>query len=99
MATTFRHDVGGGYAYFIDALQRHAWQLAVPLTFVVAADDRTLAGYAEQYERWSLLAPRLELRVLDSGGHYFVRTNPAATAGLVLAAWEAAVASPAGTGR
>jgi amino acid adenylation domain-containing protein len=88
IATTFRHDVGGGYAYFIEALHRGDWQLSTPLTFVVAADDRGLADYPDRYQRWSLVAPELRLRVIDSGGHYFVRTNPAATAGLVLAAWE-----------
>ncbi|HEX4726796.1 MAG TPA: amino acid adenylation domain-containing protein [Jatrophihabitans sp.] len=93
IATTFRHDVGRGYAYFIEALQRGDGQLSTPLTFVVATDDRGLVDYPDRYQRWSLLASKLRLRVLEDGGHYFVRTNPAATAGLVLATWETSTAA------
>jgi surfactin synthase thioesterase subunit len=95
MARTFRHDVGGGYAYFIDALQRRRQLLSTPLTFVVAADDRGLANYPQEYHRWSLIAPSVQLRVIDGGGHYFVRTSPAATAALVAASWEASMAGTA----
>jgi amino acid adenylation domain-containing protein len=91
VAAVFRHDVGTGYQYLIDAVQCRLWQLAAPLTFVVAADDRTLAGYPAEYQRWSLLAPDVQLAVLESGGHYFVRTVPAAVAELVVAAWEDSV--------
>ncbi len=91
MARVFRHDVGGGYDYFIDAVQRREWKLAAPLSFVVAADDRALAHYQDEYRRWSLLAPEVTPHVIGSGGHYFVRTSPAATARLVVAAWEASL--------
>ena len=91
MARIFRHDVGGGYDYFIFAVQRRDWKLAAPLSFVVAADDRVLAQHREEYRRWSLLASEVTPHVLATGGHYFVRTSPAATAGLVVAAWEASL--------
>ena len=56
---------------------------------MVAADDAALAHYPDEYGRWMLLAAQARLHVVDTGGHYFVRTNPAAGAELVVAAWEA----------
>ena len=87
MAAVFRHDVLGGLGYFVDASQRLDRKLAAPLTFVVAADDRGLAHYPQEYQRWRLLASQLRLHVLSGGGHYFVRTNPQETAELVERAW------------
>ncbi|HEX6872761.1 MAG TPA: amino acid adenylation domain-containing protein [Micromonosporaceae bacterium] len=89
MARVFRHDVANGYYYFIDVVQHQDWRLATPLTFVVAADDAGLAHYPDEYLRWQRIAPEVRLRVIDHGGHYFVRTNPAGVARLVVQTWEA----------
>jgi surfactin synthase thioesterase subunit len=88
MGRIFRHDVGGGYRYLIDAVQDGpAWKLATPVTVVVADDDLGLARAGEEYAGWRLLASDVRFCRLPSGGHYFVRTNPAATAELVRRAW------------
>ncbi len=91
MGRIFRHDVGGGYRYLIDAVSSGpAWQLATPVTVVAADDDRGLARAGEDYAGWELLASDVRFRRLPVGGHYFVRTNPAATADLVLDAVQQA---------
>jgi amino acid adenylation domain-containing protein len=88
MASVFRHDVLGGYRYFIEASQRADRRIEAPLTFVVAADDRGLAHYRDEYERWGLLAADVRLHVLGHGGHYFIRSNAAGTAELIERAWS-----------
>ncbi len=88
MASVFRNDVGNGFRYFTDVSRRREWKLATPFTFVVAADDIGLAHYGGEYQRWALLASDVRLRVVGSGGHYFVRTNPAETAGLIERTWQ-----------
>ncbi|MEO7260045.1 MAG: amino acid adenylation domain-containing protein [Jatrophihabitantaceae bacterium] len=98
MGRIFRHDVGGGYRYLIDAVQDGpAWKLATPLTVVVADDDPGLARAGEEYSGWRLLASDVRFHRLAAGGHYFVRTNPGATAELIARAWTPEP-SAAGTG-
>jgi len=52
---------------------------------VVAADDPTTAGHRERYRDWERLAGTVRLHELDEGGHYFVRTRPAALADIIIA--------------
>ncbi|HEX8305388.1 MAG TPA: amino acid adenylation domain-containing protein [Jatrophihabitans sp.] len=88
MGRIFRHDVGGGYRYLIDAVQDGpAWKLATPVTVVVADDDPGLARAGEEYAGWRLLASDVRFCRMPAGGHYFVRTNPEGTADLILRAW------------
>ena len=96
MCRIFRHDVGGGYRYLIDTVQDDPdWKLATPVTVVVAEDDLGLARAGEEYAGWRLLASDVRFHPLPSGGHYFVRTNPAATARLIQQAWAPAARSEA----
>lgn len=91
MGRIFRHDVGGGYRYFLDAVaDGPAWKLAAPVTVVVADDDHGLARAAEDYAGWGLLAADVRFIPLPVGGHYFIRTNPGATADLIRQAWLSA---------
>jgi|GEM_PF-3029056 len=87
MGRIFRHDVGGGYRYLIGAVSDVAgWKLATPVTVVAADDDRGLARAGEDYAGWQALASDVRFCRVPEGGHYFVRTNPDATAELVLRA-------------
>ncbi|HEX8095183.1 thioesterase II family protein, partial [Jatrophihabitans sp.] len=91
MGRIFRHDVGGGYRYFIDTVaEGPAWKLATPVTVVAADDDPGLARASEDYAGWKLLASDVRFCRVPVGGHYFVRTNPGATAGLIQDAWSSA---------
>ncbi|MBV9822496.1 MAG: alpha/beta fold hydrolase, partial [Actinobacteria bacterium] len=97
MGRIFRHDVGGGYRYFIDAVSAGpAWKIATPVTVVVADDDRGLARAAEEYTGWGVLASDVRFCRLAEGGHYFVRTNPVATAEMVCRAARETEAVTAG---
>ena len=88
MGRIFRHDVGGGYRYLIDAVQDGpAWKLATPVTVVAAADDLGLARAGDEYAGWRLLASDVRFCRLPEGGHYFVRSNPRASAELIERAW------------
>ncbi|HEV2888714.1 MAG TPA: hypothetical protein VGX49_17520, partial [Jatrophihabitans sp.] len=92
MGRIFRHDVGGGYRYFIDTVRDGpAWKLATPVTVVVADDDPGLARAGEEYTGWRLLASDVRFHRLPAGGHYFVRTNPGGTAELIRQAWMSAI--------
>jgi surfactin synthase thioesterase subunit len=88
-AAVFRHDVLGGYRYFMDASHRRDQAVRAPLRVVVAADDAGLAHHPDEFGRWGLLAADVRLHVLDGGGHYFVRSNPVGTAELVERVWDA----------
>jgi surfactin synthase thioesterase subunit len=83
----FRHDVLGGYRYFMSLSETRPWTIKAPFWFVVAGDDPGLTHYPAEYGRWSLLAEEVRLQVLDKGGHYFVRANPVGTAELVDRVW------------
>ncbi|MDF4252385.1 hypothetical protein [Streptomyces sp. WMMB303] len=57
---------------------------------VVAEDDKGLAHAAEEYRCWERVAREVDFHRLGSGGHYFVRGNPAGTAELIERAWVSA---------
>jgi surfactin synthase thioesterase subunit len=63
-------------------------KLAAPVTVVIAADDPSTATYRERYTDWGLLAEEVELREIQQGGHYFLRTRPDEAAQAVLGATE-----------
>ncbi|MFE0765304.1 amino acid adenylation domain-containing protein [Streptomyces smyrnaeus] len=91
MGRLFRHDVCGGYRYFIDLTEQDpSWRIEAPFTVVVAEDDKGLAHAAEEYRCWERVAARVGFHRLGSGGHYFVRGNPAETAELIERAWASA---------
>ncbi|MFL6137350.1 MAG: alpha/beta fold hydrolase, partial [Frankiaceae bacterium] len=87
----FRHDVLGGYRYFLDRTARADRRIAAPFTVVVAGDDPGLPHEPVHYRRWGELAADLRTHVIEGGGHYFVRTNPVGTAELICRTWEDAM--------
>ncbi|UNZ16009.1 non-ribosomal peptide synthetase [Streptomyces sp. 891-h] len=91
MGDLFRHDVCGGYRYFIRLTENDPGRrIEAPFTVVVAGDDTGLAHAAEEYRCWERVADRVDFHRLGSGGHYFVRGNPAQTAELIERAWASA---------
>ncbi|MET7286983.1 amino acid adenylation domain-containing protein [Streptomyces sp. NPDC005573] len=87
----FRHDVCGGYRYFIGLSDDGPdWRIETPLTVVVADDDKGLTHAADEFRCWERVAAHVSFQRLDSGGHYFVRGNPAGTAELIRQAWVSA---------
>ncbi|CAL9648802.1 amino acid adenylation domain-containing protein [Streptomyces sp. enrichment culture] len=87
----FRHDVCGGYRYFIGLTEQDpGWRIEAPFTVVAADDDKGLAHAADEYRCWERVATTVRFHRLASGGHYFVRGNPAATAELIERAWASA---------
>ncbi|WP_432070935.1 amino acid adenylation domain-containing protein [Streptomyces sp. AA1529] len=91
MGGLFRHDVCGGYRYFIGLTEADpGWRIEAPFTVVVAEDDKGLAHAAEEYRCWERVAREVDFQRLGSGGHYFVRGNPAGTAELIERAWVSA---------
>ncbi|MFD0271269.1 amino acid adenylation domain-containing protein [Streptomyces sp. NPDC127106] len=91
MGESFRHDVCGGYRYFIDLTeQRPDPRIEAPFTVVVADDDKSLAHAVDEYRCWELVAADVRFTTVEGGGHYFVRGNPAATGELIERAWISA---------
>ncbi|NSC20093.1 amino acid adenylation domain-containing protein [Streptomyces albus subsp. chlorinus] len=87
----FRHDVCGGYRYFVALTEQDpGWRIEAPFTVVVADDDKGLTHAADAYRCWERVAGTVRFHRLASGGHYFVRGNPAATAELIERAWASA---------
>ncbi|MFJ5517260.1 amino acid adenylation domain-containing protein [Streptomyces griseoluteus] len=88
LGDSFRHDVCGGYRYFIGRTEQPSGRrIEAPFTVVVADDDLGLTHAAEAHRSWELLAEDVRFRRLASGGHYFVRGNPAGTGELIERAW------------
>jgi len=54
------------------------------MTVVVADDDPTTQGFAEQFAAWQLVAGQVDVYALTDGGHYFPRTRPTESANVVL---------------
>ncbi|MFJ4877290.1 amino acid adenylation domain-containing protein [Streptomyces sp. NPDC088745] len=91
MGRLFRHDVCGGYRYFIGVTEDEPdWRIQAPVTAVVAADDKGLAHAKDEFRCWERVAAQVNYLELDGGGHYFVRGNPAGTGELIVRAWASA---------
>ncbi|MFJ6698009.1 amino acid adenylation domain-containing protein [Streptomyces sp. NPDC091272] len=91
MGELFRHDVCGGYRYFIGVTEEEPdWRIEAPFTVVVADDDKGLAHAVEEYRCWERVATDVRFGELAGGGHYFVRGNPAGTGELIARAWASA---------
>ncbi|WP_328885494.1 non-ribosomal peptide synthetase [Streptomyces sp. NBC_00316] len=89
VGAAYRHDCLAAHRYFAEVLDSPpALKLSAPVTVVVAADDPNTAEYPNRYRDWQLLAEQVDLHELTDGGHYFLRTRPAATAQAVLRAAE-----------
>jgi amino acid adenylation domain-containing protein len=87
----FRHDVCGGYRYFIGLSDDGPdWRIEAPVTVVVADDDKGLAHAADEFRCWERVADHVGFHRLSSGGHYFVRANPAGTGELIRRTWASA---------
>jgi amino acid adenylation domain-containing protein len=84
VSRAYRHDVRTANEYLIGASGQPD-PLRAPVEVVVAADDPATAGHQERYRDWERLAGTVHLHELDEGGHYFVRTRPAALADLISA--------------
>ncbi|MEV5935082.1 amino acid adenylation domain-containing protein [Streptomyces sp. NPDC052079] len=81
----YRHDCVSAHRYLADLLDAPpAVRLSVPVTVIVAIDDPITTDHQSRHRDWELLATRVDLRQLESGGHYFLRTRPAETAQAVL---------------
>jgi amino acid adenylation domain-containing protein len=90
VGAAYRHDCIAANRYLAAAVENPPLvRLASPVTVVVAADDPTTAKFAHHYWEWELLAEHVDLYQVPDGGHYFLRTRPAAAAQSVLAAAEA----------
>jgi surfactin synthase thioesterase subunit len=89
---TFRHDALTAHRYFIGAQQHPRRPLATPVTVVVTADDRIVETYSDDWTSWRKLAADVRLRVLDHGGHYFMRRAAEPAAAVVDEVWAAVVA-------
>jgi len=95
VGAAYRHDCLAAHRYFVDALtEPPEKRLSIPVTVVVAADDPITDGFARRYRDWEVLAEHVDLRRLDSGGHYFLRTRPdemaeAILTGLTSPVWTA----------
>jgi len=89
VGSAYRHDCISAHRYLADALDTPpANRLTAPVTVVAAADDPITTGFQHRHRDWQLLAEHVELHQLRDGGHYFLRTRPAATAAVVLHAAE-----------
>ena len=55
-----------------------------PILNVVAEDDLLTKGYMKKHKNWHVFSEHVELKVLNSGGHYFIKTRPEETAELIL---------------
>ena len=95
----FRHDASGAARYFEQAqLGRRRFTLQAPVVNVVAKDDPLTKGFETKYKNWRLFSARVELSVLDSGGHYFIKTQARETASLIRRRLEALKILPAQSG-
>lgn len=83
----FRQDAARAARYFDSAFRSSSsHRLRAPILNVVARDDRLTRNYQRKHANWSLFSSRVELCVLDDGGHYFIKTRPEQTAKIVIRA-------------
>lgn len=81
----FRRDAMMASRYLERAYSsKGALRVRAPILNVVAEDDVLTEGYGKKHRNWRLFSERVELHVLDGGGHYFIKTRPKETADLIL---------------
>ena len=80
----FRHEAIMAGEYLERAYDSHGALLKAPILNVVAQDDLLTKGYCKKYVNWRLFSRHVELSVLESGGHYFIKTRPEESANLIL---------------
>ncbi|MER5641438.1 alpha/beta fold hydrolase [Kitasatospora sp. NPDC002227] len=78
-----RHDAGQARRWFDAEPPAAEARLRAPLLCVVGEDDPGTAGHAGRHHEWARYAERVELAVLPGAGHYFVKYQAAAVAGLL----------------
>ncbi|MET9384313.1 amino acid adenylation domain-containing protein [Streptomyces sp. NPDC002928] len=89
IGAAYRNDCVAAHRYFADAMESPpAVKLSAPVTVVVAGDDPNTTDFPDRHRDWRLLAEHVDLHELPDGGHYFLRTRPAAAAQAVLGAAE-----------
>ena len=85
IGAAYRHDCVSAHQYFADILDNPPEEkLLAPITVVITADDPYTAKALHTYRRWELFAKRVDIYVLDDGGHYFLRTRSAEAAQAVM---------------
>ncbi|HEY6798075.1 MAG TPA: thioesterase domain-containing protein, partial [Kineosporiaceae bacterium] len=75
LAAAFRYDVTCARELCADLL-RTGWVLDRPATLLIGSDDPVIAAEPDPGRTWSVLAPDLEVALLDGGGHYLNTTRP-----------------------
>ena len=63
--------------------QRSDWRMQAPVINIISRDDQLTRGFERRHHLWKTIADNVELRQLESGGHYFVGTQAAAIADIV----------------
>ncbi len=85
VGAAYKHDCISAHRYLADLMDAApAGRLTTPVTAVVAADDPNTADFPRRHGEWELLAEQVDPVQLAEGGHYFLRTRPAAAAEVVL---------------
>ena len=85
VANAFRQDGRLAEQYFKQHALGWSRRLAAPLVCVFAEDDPVTRNYREAFRKWELFATSVELVLLPSGGHYFVKQKAGEVARLILA--------------
>ncbi len=78
-----RHDARASEDYFTDLLHRKVTPLRAPIVSVVGERDRSTEYHQERYQEWQFLSGHTELRVIEEGGHYFLKYRAGELAGIV----------------
>ncbi len=83
LGAALRHDVVGAHRYVIEQLEADPDPIEVPLVVVAADDDTATPDVGARHVEWAHFATTIEYRRIDSGGHFFIRTEPERAAAVV----------------
>ncbi|MGI9624139.1 MAG: alpha/beta fold hydrolase, partial [Acidimicrobiales bacterium] len=84
LGAAIRHDVVASNRYLIDRLENaDGARLAAPVVVAAAKDDGAATGLAERYTEWARFSDEVQCRELETGGHFFIRTEPELAASII----------------
>ncbi len=79
----FKHDAYEANQYLAD-LEEISQSIDIPFTLVVSNDDPLTNDFQTNYLSWNKVFKDISLIELNSGGHYFCRTEPLKTCNSIL---------------
>ena len=81
---SFRHDGQEAVDYFTQAIDNKHFPLKTPTIFIAGDQDPETENFQERYQEWATFSRQVSLKVVNGGGHYFLKHQAAELAQIIV---------------